>query len=148
MAFLSVNAFVGFVFVDVADRPIVDYVQDAQRAVLWSRLASRVLWPIAGFDCGDEHALYDAQRACFLDPHDPAVQRAAEAAGGDRTPSPALIERVVRELRLPHRLAQPPEDVVGVRARDGESRRPRCRHAQAVGDSRRRGNRDAFAFAN
>lgn len=29
----------------------------------------------------DEHALYDAQRACFLDPHDPEVQRAAEAAG-------------------------------------------------------------------
>jgi nitrate reductase beta subunit len=29
----------------------------------------------------DEHALYDAQRACFLDPHDPAVQQAAEAAG-------------------------------------------------------------------
>lgn len=24
---------------------------DAQRAVLWSRLASRVLWPITEFDC-------------------------------------------------------------------------------------------------
>lgn len=31
---------------------------DAQRAVLWSRLASRVLWPIAEFDCPDERALY------------------------------------------------------------------------------------------
>jgi 23S rRNA (guanine2445-N2)-methyltransferase / 23S rRNA (guanine2069-N7)-methyltransferase len=31
---------------------------DAQRAVLWSRLASRVLWPLAGFDCPDEDALY------------------------------------------------------------------------------------------
>ncbi|WP_222565049.1 bifunctional 23S rRNA (guanine(2069)-N(7))-methyltransferase RlmK/23S rRNA (guanine(2445)-N(2))-methyltransferase RlmL [Novilysobacter antarcticus] len=31
---------------------------DAQRAVLWSRLASRVLWPIADFDCTDEQALY------------------------------------------------------------------------------------------
>ena len=31
---------------------------DAQRAVLWSRLASRVLWPITEFDCPDEHALY------------------------------------------------------------------------------------------
>jgi len=31
---------------------------DAQRAVLWSRVASRVLWPIAEFDCPDEHALY------------------------------------------------------------------------------------------
>ncbi|KRD39101.1 50S rRNA methyltransferase [Lysobacter sp. Root916] len=33
-------------------------LRDAQRAVLWSRLASRVLWPIAEFDCPDEHALY------------------------------------------------------------------------------------------
>ncbi len=31
---------------------------DAQRAVLWSRLASRVLWPLADFDCPDEAALY------------------------------------------------------------------------------------------
>ncbi|GAB1406997.1 bifunctional 23S rRNA (guanine(2069)-N(7))-methyltransferase RlmK/23S rRNA (guanine(2445)-N(2))-methyltransferase RlmL [Thermomonas brevis] len=33
-------------------------LQDAQRAVMWSRLASRILWPIAEFDCADEHALY------------------------------------------------------------------------------------------
>ena len=31
---------------------------DAQRAVLWSRLASRILWPISEFECPDEHALY------------------------------------------------------------------------------------------
>ncbi|TLX21568.1 bifunctional 23S rRNA (guanine(2069)-N(7))-methyltransferase RlmK/23S rRNA (guanine(2445)-N(2))-methyltransferase RlmL [Thermomonas fusca] len=31
---------------------------DAQRAVLWSRLASRILWPISEFECADEHALY------------------------------------------------------------------------------------------
>jgi len=31
---------------------------DAQRAVLWSRLASRILWPLAEYDCADEHALY------------------------------------------------------------------------------------------
>src|SRR5688572_14322386 len=36
---------------------------DAQRAVLWSRLASRVLWPIAEFDCPDEHALYNGAAA-------------------------------------------------------------------------------------
>ncbi|WOP18984.1 nitrate reductase subunit beta [Raineyella sp. LH-20] len=29
----------------------------------------------------DEHDLLEAQRRCFLDPHDPAVQRAAAAAG-------------------------------------------------------------------
>jgi 23S rRNA (guanine2445-N2)-methyltransferase / 23S rRNA (guanine2069-N7)-methyltransferase len=31
---------------------------DAQRAVMWSRLASRILWPLAEFECADEHALY------------------------------------------------------------------------------------------
>lgn len=40
-------------------------LEDAQRAVLWSRLASRVLWPIAEFDCADEHALYAG--ACAVD---------------------------------------------------------------------------------
>ncbi|MDQ1118340.1 MULTISPECIES: bifunctional 23S rRNA (guanine(2069)-N(7))-methyltransferase RlmK/23S rRNA (guanine(2445)-N(2))-methyltransferase RlmL [Pseudoxanthomonas] len=34
-------------------------LHDAQRAVLWSRLASRVLWPIGEFDCPDQDALYD-----------------------------------------------------------------------------------------
>ena len=36
---------------------------DAQRAVLWSRLASRVLWPLAEFDCPDEQALYEGAAA-------------------------------------------------------------------------------------
>ena len=36
---------------------------DAQRAVLWSRLASRVLWPIAEFECPNELALYDGVAA-------------------------------------------------------------------------------------
>jgi 23S rRNA (guanine2445-N2)-methyltransferase / 23S rRNA (guanine2069-N7)-methyltransferase len=36
---------------------------DAQRAVLWSRLASRVLWPIGEFECADELALYDGVAA-------------------------------------------------------------------------------------
>ncbi|WP_132999137.1 bifunctional 23S rRNA (guanine(2069)-N(7))-methyltransferase RlmK/23S rRNA (guanine(2445)-N(2))-methyltransferase RlmL [Luteimonas arsenica] len=31
---------------------------DAQRAVMWSRLASRVLWPLAEFYCDSEDALY------------------------------------------------------------------------------------------
>ncbi len=33
-------------------------LEDAQRAALWSRLASRVLWPLTEFECGDEQALY------------------------------------------------------------------------------------------
>jgi 23S rRNA (guanine2445-N2)-methyltransferase / 23S rRNA (guanine2069-N7)-methyltransferase len=34
-------------------------LHDAQRFVLWSRLASRVLWPIGEFECLDQDALYD-----------------------------------------------------------------------------------------
>jgi 23S rRNA (guanine2445-N2)-methyltransferase / 23S rRNA (guanine2069-N7)-methyltransferase len=45
---------------------------DAQRAVLWSRLASRVLWPIAEFECADEHALYAGVAALPWPEHLPA----------------------------------------------------------------------------
>ena len=41
----------------------VGSLADAQRAVLWSRLASRVLWPLAEFDCPDQDALYAGARA-------------------------------------------------------------------------------------
>jgi 23S rRNA (guanine2445-N2)-methyltransferase / 23S rRNA (guanine2069-N7)-methyltransferase len=44
-------------------------LHDAQRAVLWSRLASRVLWPIAEFDCPDEHALYAGATAIDWSQH-------------------------------------------------------------------------------
>ena len=47
---------------------------DAQRAVLWSRLASRVLWPLTEFECADEHALYAGAAA---------VDWPAHLAGGD-----------------------------------------------------------------
>ena len=42
---------------------------DAQRAVLWSRLASRVLWPIAEFECLNEQALYDGVMAIAWERH-------------------------------------------------------------------------------
>jgi 23S rRNA (guanine2069-N7)-methyltransferase / 23S rRNA (guanine2445-N2)-methyltransferase len=42
---------------------------DAQRAVLWSRLASRILWPIAEFECADEHALYAGAAAVAWPQH-------------------------------------------------------------------------------
>jgi 23S rRNA (guanine2445-N2)-methyltransferase / 23S rRNA (guanine2069-N7)-methyltransferase len=38
-------------------------LHDAQRFVLWSRLASRVLWPIGEFECLDQDALYDGAYA-------------------------------------------------------------------------------------
>jgi 23S rRNA (guanine2445-N2)-methyltransferase / 23S rRNA (guanine2069-N7)-methyltransferase len=44
-------------------------LQHAQRAVLWSRLASRVLWPIAEYDCPDEHALYAGAAAIDWSQH-------------------------------------------------------------------------------
>ncbi|HTM70111.1 MAG TPA: bifunctional 23S rRNA (guanine(2069)-N(7))-methyltransferase RlmK/23S rRNA (guanine(2445)-N(2))-methyltransferase RlmL [Luteimonas sp.] len=53
---------------------------DAQRAVLWSRLASRVLWPIAEFDCPDEHALYAGAAAIDWPAHvDAAMTIAVDA---------------------------------------------------------------------
>ena len=55
-------------------------LQDAQRAVLWSRLASRVLWPLAEFDCADEHALYQGVRGIPWERHvDPAHTIAVDA---------------------------------------------------------------------
>jgi len=44
-------------------------LQDAQRAVLWSRLASRVLWPLAEFACPDEDALYAGVAAIHWPDH-------------------------------------------------------------------------------
>ncbi|TXI49176.1 MAG: bifunctional 23S rRNA (guanine(2069)-N(7))-methyltransferase RlmK/23S rRNA (guanine(2445)-N(2))-methyltransferase RlmL [Lysobacter sp.] len=44
-------------------------LRDAQRAVLWSRLASRVLWPIAEYDCPDERALYAGAAAIDWSQH-------------------------------------------------------------------------------
>ena len=53
---------------------------DAQRAVLWSRLASRVLWPVADFDCPDEHALYAGAAAIDWTAHlDPSLTIAVDA---------------------------------------------------------------------
>ena len=42
----------------MAGANVTGTLADAQRAVLWSRLASRVLWPLAEFECADEHGLY------------------------------------------------------------------------------------------
>jgi len=45
----------------------------AYRAVLWSRLASRVIWPLVEFECADERALYEGVAALdwaeHLDPN-------------------------------------------------------------------------------
>lgn len=49
----------------------------AYRAVLWSRLASRVLWPLAQFDCPDEAALYAGVAAIDWTQHLDAEQTLA-----------------------------------------------------------------------
>ena len=55
-------------------------LRDAQRAVLWSRLASRVLWPIAEFACPDEQALYDGAAAVNWQKHlSPELSLAVDA---------------------------------------------------------------------
>ena len=53
----------------IAGANVEGSLQDAQRAVLWSRLASRILWPITEFDCADEHALYAGAAAVDWERH-------------------------------------------------------------------------------
>ncbi len=53
----------------VAGANVEGTLHDAQRAVLWSRLASRVLWPLAEFDCPDEGALYQGVAAIAWPEH-------------------------------------------------------------------------------
>ena len=53
----------------IAGAHVEGSLQDAQRAVLWSRLASRILWPLAEYDCADEHALYQGARAIGWETH-------------------------------------------------------------------------------
>ncbi|WP_149195034.1 bifunctional 23S rRNA (guanine(2069)-N(7))-methyltransferase RlmK/23S rRNA (guanine(2445)-N(2))-methyltransferase RlmL [Luteimonas suaedae] len=47
----------------VAGANVDGSLADAQRAVLWSRIASRVLWPLTEYDCPDEQALYAGAHA-------------------------------------------------------------------------------------
>jgi len=44
-------------------------LHDAQRALLWSRLASRILWPVVEYDCHDEQSLYAGARAIAWETH-------------------------------------------------------------------------------
>ncbi|WP_166212788.1 bifunctional 23S rRNA (guanine(2069)-N(7))-methyltransferase RlmK/23S rRNA (guanine(2445)-N(2))-methyltransferase RlmL [Cognatiluteimonas telluris] len=69
----------------------------AQRAVLWSRLASRVLWPIAEFECADEHALYAGTAAVEWTEHFGAGQTLAvdaHVSGGALTHARYAAQRV------------------------------------------------------
>lgn len=48
-------------------------LEHAMRAVMWSRLASRVLWPISKFPCEDEQALYEAVLQIDWEQHIPLL---------------------------------------------------------------------------
>ncbi|MBT9257421.1 nitrate reductase subunit beta [Phycicoccus sp. MAQZ13P-2] len=55
----------------------------------------------------DEHALYEAQLGCFLDPEDPDVRHEAEAAGIPTDWVEAARRSPVKKLILDHRVALP-----------------------------------------
>ena len=63
IAFGAVRATAALAGVNVEGADIESANALALRAVLWSRLASRVLWPMVEFECGDEQALYDGVAA-------------------------------------------------------------------------------------
>ncbi|GAB1595428.1 bifunctional 23S rRNA (guanine(2069)-N(7))-methyltransferase RlmK/23S rRNA (guanine(2445)-N(2))-methyltransferase RlmL [Lysobacter claricitrinus] len=70
---------------------------DAQRAVMWSRLASRILWPIAEFDCADEHALYAGASAVDWTQHVPpraTIAIDAHVSGSGLTHAQYAAQRV------------------------------------------------------
>jgi 23S rRNA (guanine2445-N2)-methyltransferase / 23S rRNA (guanine2069-N7)-methyltransferase len=63
VAFGAARATAALAGVNVEGADIASANALALRAVLWSRLASRVLWPLVEFECGDEQALYDGVAA-------------------------------------------------------------------------------------
>ncbi|WP_240099616.1 bifunctional 23S rRNA (guanine(2069)-N(7))-methyltransferase RlmK/23S rRNA (guanine(2445)-N(2))-methyltransferase RlmL [Thermomonas flagellata] len=82
---------------------------EAERAVLWSRLASRVLWPLARFDCADADALYAGARALDWATHVPpgaTIAVDAHVAGNGLTHARYAAQRVkdavVDQLREAH----------------------------------------------
>lgn len=81
----------------VAGANVAGTLQDAQRAVMWSRIASRVLWPLAEFDCPDEHALYAGVAAIDWPAHLPpraAIAVDAHVGGSAITHAQYAAQRV------------------------------------------------------
>lgn len=84
-------------------------LQHAQRAVLWSRLASRILWPLSEFECADENALYAGAAAVRWRDHlrvDQTLAVDAHVSGSGVTHSRYAAQRVkdavVDSLRTSH----------------------------------------------
>ena len=63
-------------------------LEHAYRACLWSRIASRVLWPIASFDADHAEALYAGVHAIDWVEHlGPERTLAVDVAGGPDAPA-------------------------------------------------------------
>ncbi len=72
-------------------------VETAMRVCLWSRLASRVLWPLLEFEAPDEQALYDAVRGIDWAGHlaaDGSLLVDVTLAGSHKDNSHFLAQRV------------------------------------------------------
>ncbi len=84
----------------------------AYRAVLWSRLASRVIWPLAEFECANEQALYDGVLAIDWSEHlDPNGTLAVDAhVSGD-----AITHARFAALRVKDAVVDRLRDQFGVR---------------------------------
>jgi 23S rRNA (guanine2445-N2)-methyltransferase / 23S rRNA (guanine2069-N7)-methyltransferase len=88
-------------------------IEDAYRACLWSRVASRVLLPLATFDAPDAAALYEGVHALDWTEHVGAEKTmAVEVAGKDAPAGP------------PHFIALKAKDAVVDRVREAEGARP------------------------
>ncbi len=81
----------------VAGANVAGDLAQAQRAVMWSRIASRVMWPLAEFDCPDEHALYAGVAAVDWTRHLPqhaAIAVDAHVGGSAITHAQYAAQRV------------------------------------------------------
>jgi 23S rRNA (guanine2445-N2)-methyltransferase / 23S rRNA (guanine2069-N7)-methyltransferase len=88
-------------------------IEDAYRACLWSRIASRVLFPLATFEVDGAAALYEGVHAIDWTEHvGPEKTMAVEVAGGDSPAGP------------PHFVALKTKDAVVDRVREAEGARP------------------------
>lgn len=88
-------------------------IEHAYRACLWSRIAARVLMPLARFSARDARGLYDGVRAIDWRPHLGAeTTLAVDVAGRNAAAGP------------PHFVALKTKDAIVDQVRDREGRRP------------------------
>lgn len=88
-------------------------LEDAYRACLWSRIASRILLPVCRFVADDPDGFYEGVRTCDWTEHvDPRRTLALDAAGGHHPAGP------------PNYLVLKAKDAIVDRVRDARGTRP------------------------